>query len=533
MALTLALSFASRTVFLWVFGVEYLGLNGLFSDVLAFLSLTDLGLNTAMVYSFYAPLAREDHRKLAALVQYYQRLYQTIALIVFLLGLLLLPVLPYLVHTAQPISHLSIYYLIALANVSLSYLFVFRTSILSADQRNYEIVRISMVVSVVQTVVQIASMLIVRSYILYLLIGSIGALATNLLSSRRAVRSYPYILTPAQLTTEEKADVRHTIFSGVFYKVSSVLLNATDNLLISVLVSTAAVGIYSNYLMIQNQIVMLATLVFSSLTAGIGNLIVQASPEKRQEVFACEQTVSFFSSLVLLPCYLLLVGDFIHLWIGEAYELDRFTVYAIGVNLYLATALQPLWSFRDATGLYRRTKYVMLACATLNLVLSIALGLHWGVFGILLASGLARLGTYFWYEPKLLFAEYFGTGTKQYYLGMGKNAMLVTACTCGLDALLTSVEIDTWRLWFVKAIGLTCFMAAVAFLVYHREPGFQIVLGKLGGLSIGSKSLAERIAIMKEFAKRPRGGDTNPLLHPERSFIFENFSLRMLCCLRI
>ena len=57
---TLLLSFASRTVFIYVLGAEYLGLNGLFTNILSFLALSELGLGSAIAFLLYKPIAEND-----------------------------------------------------------------------------------------------------------------------------------------------------------------------------------------------------------------------------------------------------------------------------------------------------------------------------------------------------------------------------------------------------------------------------------------------------------------------------------------
>lgn len=46
-------SFLVRRTFVAVLGEEYLGLNGLFSDILSMLSLAELGFGTSIVFSLY------------------------------------------------------------------------------------------------------------------------------------------------------------------------------------------------------------------------------------------------------------------------------------------------------------------------------------------------------------------------------------------------------------------------------------------------------------------------------------------------
>ena len=56
----LLLSFVSRKVFINYIGVEYLGINSLFANILTILSLADMGFGIAMSYSYYKPLANRD-----------------------------------------------------------------------------------------------------------------------------------------------------------------------------------------------------------------------------------------------------------------------------------------------------------------------------------------------------------------------------------------------------------------------------------------------------------------------------------------
>lgn len=474
----LILSFLSRTVFIWVFGVEYLGLNGIFSDLLGMLSLTDLGLNSAMVYSFYKPLAERDYQKVAALVAFYRKIYLKIAMAVLFLGLCLIPFLPYIIHTNQVINHLNIYYLFSLSNVVASYLFVYKTAILTADQKNYIIVRINIVVNIIKVLVQIVTMLLFANYILYLALDLCGNLTSNLIASKYTVKKYPFLQKKEPLSNADKKNIRNTIFSGFLYKVSSVLLNATDNLLISILVSTAAVGYYSNYLMIQSKITLFYSMIFTSAIASIGNLMVQAAVERRYQIFQMEQTVSFIACFVFIPCYILLINDFISLWLGASFLFDKVIVFAIGLNMYLGCVLQPLWSYREATGLYRRTKYVMLVCAFLNMILSIILGKIWGVFGILLASAIARVSTYVWYEPRILFKEYFHEDAKKYYIELARESIYIITLVYLLNLLCDMCSIETWFQWGIKAIVLSGLCLLIGILLHYRSKGFSFLKEK-------------------------------------------------------
>ena len=405
--ISLLLSFLSRSVFIYTLGVEFLGINGLFSDVLGMLSMADLGFGTAMAYSFYKPIAENDHDKISALITFYRKVYNIIATIILIVGLCITPFIRYIVNTNREIPHLEVYYLFSLASIVISYLYVYRTSIITADQKNYIVTRITIITNIIKTITQIISLLIFKNFIVYLAINILFVFLNNAIASHKAVTLYPYIKERKVLPKKEIKEIFANLKSVFIYKVSSMLLNATDNILISVIVGTITVGYYSNYLLINNKLCGLISLFFTSLTASIGNIIVKETYKKRYEIFTIEQSISFIISGVVIPCFMVLINDLIVVWLGKSYSLGYPLAIAVSLNLYLQCVLQPLWSYREATGMYQKTKWVMLAAAICNIVLSIILGICWGVAGIIFASGISRIVTYVWYEPQLLFKNYF------------------------------------------------------------------------------------------------------------------------------
>ena len=102
---TMFLSLLGRNVFLRILPIEYLGINGVFSDIFMIMSMADLGLTTAMSFSFYQPLAEGDQEKISALVTLYRKLYNLIASVIAIIGISLLPFLEYFVNTDISIPH--------------------------------------------------------------------------------------------------------------------------------------------------------------------------------------------------------------------------------------------------------------------------------------------------------------------------------------------------------------------------------------------------------------------------------------------
>ena len=251
--INLILNFVNRTVFIRILGIEYLGINGLFSNILAMLSLADLGFSTAMAYSYYKPIAEDDKEKIAALNSFYRRIYYYIAAAIAVVGISLVPFLDRIVNLDRQIDHLEIYYVLTLAGTVSSYLLVYKSVLIAAYQKNYIVLKYNTLVKLFVTACQIIFMVITKNYVVYLCVVVLGNFINNIRISMTADKMFPFIKSGAALNKEEQHKISQNIKSVFIYKVSSVLINGTDNILISALVGTIWVGYYSNYLIITNN----------------------------------------------------------------------------------------------------------------------------------------------------------------------------------------------------------------------------------------------------------------------------------------
>lgn len=473
--LTILLGFINRSVFIWTLGVSYLGISGLFSDILMMLSLADLGFGVALTYSMYKPLAEHDYDRLAALTGLYRRVYRVIALVVTVIGIALVPFLKYLINLRHPIPHITLYYLMFLANTVASYLVVYKTSILTADQKDYLLKKYQSIFSIGQAICTTTFLWLTRNYFIYLLIQVIFTYAQNFYASWVAERQYPFIKRQVTMPLGEVKEIFRNLYSVFIYKVSGVLLNATDNTIISVMIGTGMVGYYSNYSLITTQLTALINTIFYSLTASLGNLVIKERAKRRYQVFKAIQSVSDVFSSICTACLFLLAQDLIRVWLGQHFLLNNLTLLAIVVNFYLGIILLPIWVYREATGLYQQTKYVMVVTAIINLVLSIWLAKTLGVAGVLFASAIARLATYFWYEPVLLFKKYFGTSSCSYFTSILKNILVTVLVVCVCHVLFVHFVVSGWLSLFIKAFGIGIVSLTVTVIFYSRSQGIKSI----------------------------------------------------------
>lgn len=472
----LLLNFLSRSVFVGTLGVGYLGINGLFTNIFSVLSLAELGVGSAMIYGMYKPLAENDHKKLSALIHYYKKLYNIIALSIFCLGIILIPFLPYLINLENSIENVNIYYILFLIDTVSSYLFIYKTSIITANQQDYKLKIYNTISSLLRFVLQIIALWIFHSFFAYILIKVIISIITNYICGKKAEQLYPYILSADKLDINERKKIWTNIKSMFSYKIGGVILNNTDQLLISVLVTTEAVGLYSNYKIPVTAITGITSMFFISLQSSIGNLNATSNRKIQYELFQKLNICSFWLYGFTSICLCILLQDFVLLWLGTEYLLDEKIVYATVAIYYSTGILYPIWNFRETIGLFKYTKNILFYTSLINLVLSFVLGKKMGMIGILVATIISRLITNMWFEPYKLFKIFFERKVSYYFRMEIVNVIIILIIIFSLKIIISSMTINNLLTLFVLKLGLCLFIPNIVFYIYLEKNKYFIAL---------------------------------------------------------
>lgn len=110
--ISLLMSFISRKIFVLYLTQEYLGLNGLFSNILSILSLAELGIGSAITFSMYKPLAENDEKTLKALLNIYKKAYRVIGIFIIVVGFSLTPFLSFFIKDMPTIPNIQYIYVV-------------------------------------------------------------------------------------------------------------------------------------------------------------------------------------------------------------------------------------------------------------------------------------------------------------------------------------------------------------------------------------------------------------------------------------
>ncbi|MBF7096119.1 lipopolysaccharide biosynthesis protein [Alkalibacter mobilis] len=428
--ISLLLSFVSRTVFVRYLSAEYLGLNGLFTNVLSILSLAELGVGTAIIYSLYEPLAKNQEYRLKALMRIFRNVYITVGIWMFVAGLALTPFLDFFIKDMPDIPNINLIYIMFVANSATSYFFSYKRSLVIADQKKYIDSFYHFVSLILIHLIQIVVLVLTKNYILFLTVRIVGSFAENYLITLKANKLYPYLkkYNGEKLEADDKKTIVKNIKALFFHRIGTIAVTGTDNLLMSKFVSLISVGLYSNYLMITASLTMVYKLIFQSLIASVGNLGVSEDKKRLISVFKSVDFFGFwifgFSSIALF----ILFNPFIELWLGEEYLFEMPIVFLISLNFYLKGMRTGVLTFKDALGLYYQDRYKPLIEAVINLSASIFLAINFGVAGVLIGTTISTLTTSFWVEPYVLYKYGFNDKIYHYF----KTYVLRSALAFGI-----------------------------------------------------------------------------------------------------
>lgn len=479
-----------RTVIIYTLGIDYVGIEGLFSSILMMLSLTNLGFETAIIYSLYKPLAENDYCKIRSLMNLYKKAYRIVGIIVLLIGVSLLPFLPYLMNGSTSINNINLIYLLFIFNSVSSYYFVYKQSIIIADQQSHIISKIHSVFIIMSNLIQIILLLCFHNFILVLTIQILFRIIENVYIGNKANKLYPFlnVKNDDKLSLEDRKDFFGNLYALLLYRISGVVINGTDNIIISKFMGLSWVGIYSNYLLILSTISTFLGYIFYSITASIGNFNVKETSEKKYFVFRVLSFASFWIYGLCVISLWSLINPFITIWLGSQYVLNKYIVFAILLNFFTTGMQTASTSFRETTGLFKKGKYRPIIAALINLVVSIILVQKIGIAGVLWGTIISRLCTYFWYDPYVIFKYVFQASVKKYFIRYISFLLCVVLCAIVTDTLGNVIYYSKVVNFIIRGILCLIIPNLVFFIVFRKFAEFKYLMNIVRQLANKSNS---------------------------------------------
>lgn len=475
--------YITRIVFIHTLSEDYVGVNGLFTDIINVLSLSEMGLSTAVTFALYKPIAEQNREKIKSLMLFYKRMYTIVALVVATIGLILMPFLNVLMKNKPNVDNLYLIYLLYLAGSVTSYLFVYKKTLIDANQLSYITSIYYTLVYLIQDIIQIVVLVLTHNFILFLLLNIVATFILNTMYSSKADRLYPYIKekNSAPLSKEEHISMRNNIGAMFLHKFGNVVVDNTDNLIMSAFIGVIEVGIYSNYFLIITSIRHMFNQFFDALTASVGNLAVLSDGKTVKKIFEGTNFIGqWIFGLVSVVIYET-INPFVELSFGKTYLFGKDIVLILCINFFVRGLCQPTLVFRDSIGLFWVDRYKSIVEAIINIVVSIILVNKIGLVGIFVGTLISTLTTTFWVEP-FVFYRHIKESSMRFFLKMGQYILVWAILWYGTDKLCSfaTQNLGCGLVLTIVVNFVICMVVInpILLLLYFRTPEFETLKEK-------------------------------------------------------
>lgn len=468
------LPFIMRTAIMHCMGVDYLGLNSLFGSVLWVLSLAELGVGSAMVYSMYQPIIDGDKKEICALLKLYRVYYRVIGMVIAVVGLALTPFIPHLIKGEVP-SEMNVYiiYLLNLFCTVVSYwLFAYKNSLLVAHQRNDIASKVMLATNTFQYALQLLIVVVFKDYYSYLIVAIITQVFTNIIVAYYASKLYPECQPKGSLPKERISQINGRIKDLFTMKLGIVIVSSVDSIVICAFLGLTDLAVYQNYNYILTAVMGIVKVVFDSCISGIGNSILVDSEDKN---YSDLKKLTFISAWLIgfcSACLLCLYQPFMRIWAGDDLLLGFSCVICFVVYFFVNQINQLFITYKDAAGIWHEDRFRPLITALVNLILNIILVNIIGLYGVLLATVISILFVGMPWILHNLFTVLFKRNAKE-YLGKLVFYTLVTTVVCAICVYVCNLVPDNGVLtMLLKAVICVIVSNVLFFLAYFKTGEF-------------------------------------------------------------
>ena len=473
---TVALSFACRTVFARLLSAEYLGLGGLFTNIISVLSLSELGLGSVIIVNLYKPLAENDQERISRLMNFYKAAYTIIGVFVIVCGIIIAPFLNFIVKSESEIPYLKWYFLLFILQSAASYFFSYKQTLLTASQSEYICSIVRQIFNILMNGLQILFLILTKQYFTYLVVSIITTLGTNIVLSINADKKFPYIKNSKwkMLVKTERKRMYANVSSMLLHKVGNVVINGTDSLLISSFIGIIYAGLYSNYLLIINAVTQIVTMGFNAVSASIGDYNANKSVSEVRKLFNVMSFLSCWLFGMCAVCFCVLFQPTIKVWLGEEFLLDNFVVLILSLNFFISGILRVPSTFIDVAGLYVKTKFKPLSMAIINLLASLVFMYFWGLVGVFIGTLFSYVFVGIWVDPYVLYKHYFKSSVIKYALSLLINCIAVIVV-----GVVTYLVVQLIANYILKVVICFVLSNVLMFGFYAWRKEFKFILGHL------------------------------------------------------
>ncbi len=482
--LTIIVGLVAQAVFIKILGSEYLGLNGLFSNVISMLGIVELGMGSAIIYNMYKPIAEENHEKIKSLMQFYKKSYRIITLIISIIGIMIIPFIKYIVDIESVTVGINVYlvYILFLLETICSYILSYKRSMLYADQKEYITNIIHMGYTILVNTMQLTFLYFTHDYYLYLIIKVMMRLVENIVISSYVNRRYSYLLdnNVTKLDSKTEKDIFQKIKALFFHKIGTFIVSGTDNIIISKYLGLVTVGLYSNYYMIINAVQTVINHIIQATRASVGNLLVTESKTKQFDIFNKIRFVNFWISCFSSICIFVIMDSFITIWIGYKFVLPTKVLLVLVINFFIVSSRSTYGAFKEAAGIFYEDRFVPIIESLLNIVLSIIFVKKFGLMGVFMGTIASGLVLWCYSYPKYVYNKLFGRKISDYIKETIYYFIIFILIAGFTYSLAILISFDNVYLQFISNVLIALIVPnVIMLLLFSKDENFKYFINMI------------------------------------------------------
>lgn len=475
------LGFVCQKIFINQLGPTNLGLNGLFTNIISFLSIADLGIGTAIIFNMYKPIAENDNEKIKTLMAFYKKSYRIIAILIFIFGLMISIFLPNIIgknNINMIDANINIYiiFYLFLVDTVFSYILTYKRSILYADQKNYIISYFHALSLIIMYISQIFFLLTFKNFYLYIIVKILCRIIENILINIKVNKIYPFLLENSvnKLDFDTGKDIKLRVKASIFHNIGGYIVLSTDNLIISRFVGLNAVGLYTNYLLVLNALNSILSQLFNSITSSVGNLLVEKKVDKNKKICDNINYINFWIYCIISCVFYACIQPFIEIWLGRPYLFSNSVAIVLSINFFFQGMRQTMQVFAQAGGICYENRFVPLLESVLNIVFSIIFVKIFGLPGVFVGTIISSFAVHFYSYPKYVYSKLFNRSKTEYVIQFLKKVVVFVCIFIFCIFLISYVKIDNLYVRLIANMFATLFTTSILlFILYKNNEAFS------------------------------------------------------------
>ena len=455
-------------------GIETLGIMKLFSQLLQYLNIVELGMGGASAFALYKPLAERDIEKISIILSTLKRSYNKISIVIFSLGLVVTPFLPYFMKIDSFHKNIYLYWLLYLVNTVSTYLYIKYVILFTASQEFIYVRFIQSSSKAFYQILQIIFIIKYQSFFIFILLILLDNLTQYILFRIHYERKYFYIYETKERYTGLIKDIKNLFW----HKIGGLVVFNTDLILISKFVSIEIVGIYASYQLLLQMVLTVSNISVSVMRPKLGRYISMNNKESIYMLFRKINIIFLYIGLLLTMCTYILVDNFIKIWIGTEYILSKLTVQLLMINLLINIFRTIVEVFKETSGFFDDIQAPIFE-AIINLFFSLILGKKYGLEGIIMGTIISNISIIIIYKPILVLKKCFDKGVKEYIKIYGNYLILLIISLVLLNITtkpFIRTDINTWIDWIIYATTISVINGVVLFISFMLNKDFRNII---------------------------------------------------------